>query len=62
MRGADILIENAANGFDRFCNLCIAVVGIAAQECGVSVHLGIHNRTGNMDRATYCIRDFFAER
>lgn len=42
MIGADILIENAANGFDRFCNLCIAVVGIAAQECGVSVHLGIH--------------------
>lgn len=33
---ADILIENVANRFDELCNLCIAVVGIAAQECGVS--------------------------
>lgn len=33
---ADILIENVANSFDELCNLCIATVGIAAQECGVS--------------------------
>ena len=33
---ANILIENVANRFDELCNLCIAVVGIAAQDCGVS--------------------------
>ena len=33
---ADIFIENVANGFDEHCNIIIATVALAAQECGVS--------------------------